>query len=138
MPAALLRRKRRPNQALLVALMEMGIPKHKAEVALEETGNVGIEVATEWLFSAPERLLEQLSSDGGSPSSTSSMSSSEETIVTTPKRVPLKGVRCAAKSVLPRVQQHAVLCCAPCCTAAAQFVSVRFGAPAAHWPCPSA
>lgn len=94
MPAALLRRKRRPNQALLVALMEMGIPKHKAEVALEETGNVGIEVATEWLFSAPDRLLEQLSSDGGSPSSTSSMSSSEETIVTTPKRVPLKGVRC--------------------------------------------
>jgi hypothetical protein len=75
--------------------MEMGIPKHKAEVALEETGNVGIEVATEWLFSAPDRLLEQLSSDGGSPSSTSSMSSSEETIVTTPKRVPLKGVRCA-------------------------------------------
>jgi hypothetical protein len=39
-PAAAPRRKRRTNQALLVALMEMGIPKHKAEVALEETGNV--------------------------------------------------------------------------------------------------
>jgi hypothetical protein len=47
-------RKRRVNQALLVVMMEMGIPKHKAEVALAETGNVGVEVATEWLFSAPD------------------------------------------------------------------------------------
>lgn len=47
-------RKRRPNQVFLMAMLEMGIPKHKAEVALVETGNVGVEVATEWLFSAPD------------------------------------------------------------------------------------
>jgi hypothetical protein len=54
---------------------------------------VGIEVATEWLFSAPERLVEALSSDGGSPSSSSSMSSTEEQVMLAPKRVPLKDVR---------------------------------------------
>lgn len=47
-------RKKRVNQMYLMAMLEMGIPKHKAEVALTETGNVGVEVATEWLFSAPE------------------------------------------------------------------------------------
>lgn len=47
-------RKKRVNQAYLVAMMEMGIPKHKAEIALTETGNVGVEVATEWLFSTPD------------------------------------------------------------------------------------
>jgi Regulator of chromosome condensation (RCC1) repeat len=48
------RKKRRVNQAHLVAMLEMGIPKHKAELALAETGNVGVEVATEWLFSAAD------------------------------------------------------------------------------------
>jgi uncharacterized UBP type Zn finger protein len=59
-------RKKRVNQAYLVAMMEMGIPKHKAEVALSETGNVGVEVATEWLFSTPDTShFEQYTSDTG-------------------------------------------------------------------------
>lgn len=59
-------RKKRVNQAYLVVMMEMGIPKHKAEVALTETGNVGVEVATEWLFSAPDTTqFEHYTSDTG-------------------------------------------------------------------------
>lgn len=54
------------NQAYLVAMMEMGIPKHKAEIALTETGNVGVEVATEWLFSTPDTTqFEHYTSDTG-------------------------------------------------------------------------
>lgn len=61
-----LRRKKRVNQAYLVAMMEMGIAKHKAEVALTETGNVGVEVATEWLFSTPDaQQFEHYTSDTG-------------------------------------------------------------------------
>ena len=41
---------RRVNQRFLTALVEMGIPEEQAELALSETGNVGVEVATEWLF----------------------------------------------------------------------------------------
>lgn len=56
------------NQMYLMAMLEMGIPKHKAEVALTETGNVGVEVATEWLFSAPESAqFEHYASDTGAP-----------------------------------------------------------------------
>lgn len=41
---------RRVNQRFLTALVEMGIPSEQAELALAETGNVGVEVAAEWLF----------------------------------------------------------------------------------------
>ncbi len=41
---------RRVNQRFLSALVEMGIPSDQAELALAETGNVGVEVAAEWLF----------------------------------------------------------------------------------------
>ncbi len=41
---------RRVNQRFLTAMVEMGIPGDQAELALHETGNVGVEVATEWLF----------------------------------------------------------------------------------------
>jgi uncharacterized UBP type Zn finger protein len=39
-----------------MVMLEMGIPKHKAEQALTETGNMGVEVATEWLFSSQEAV----------------------------------------------------------------------------------
>mmetsp|Transcript_26937 Transcript_26937/g.75892 ORF Transcript_26937/g.75892 Transcript_26937/m.75892 type:complete len:1891 (+) Transcript_26937:162-5834(+) len=39
------------NQKMLDALLDMGIPKARAEQALRETGNSGVEVAAEWLFS---------------------------------------------------------------------------------------
>ena len=42
---------RRVNQRFLSALVEMGIPSEQAELALVETGIVGVEVAAEWLFS---------------------------------------------------------------------------------------
>lgn len=41
---------RRVNQRFLSALVEMGVPSEQAELALSETGNVGVEVAAEWLF----------------------------------------------------------------------------------------
>jgi hypothetical protein len=47
-------RRKKINQVYLMAMLEMGIPKHKAEVALTETGNMGVEVATEWLFSTQD------------------------------------------------------------------------------------
>eukprot|EP00955_Chlamydomonas_euryale_P016128 172261-Chlamydomonas_euryale.AAC.1 len=40
-------------------MLEMGIPRANAELALEETGNVGVEVATEWLFLVPQHVLTQ-------------------------------------------------------------------------------
>jgi hypothetical protein len=69
-------RKKRVNQMYLMAMLEMGIPKHKAEVALTETGNVGVEVATEWLFSAPESAqFEHYASDTGALQQQESQSS---------------------------------------------------------------
>ena len=38
------RARRVVNQRFLTAMLEMGIPLEKAELALSETGNVGIEV----------------------------------------------------------------------------------------------
>ena len=38
------RAKRKVNQRFLSAMMDMGIPTDKAELALSETGNVGVEV----------------------------------------------------------------------------------------------
>jgi uncharacterized UBP type Zn finger protein len=34
-----------------MVVLDMGIPKARAEMALRETGNSGVEVAAEWLFS---------------------------------------------------------------------------------------
>ena len=59
---------RRVNQRFLSAMAEMGIPSDQAELALHETGNVGVEVATEWLFSVPPDVLEtHLSGEPGTP-----------------------------------------------------------------------
>jgi hypothetical protein len=63
-----------------MAMLEMGIPKHKAEVALTETGNMGVEVATEWLFSAPEsaQIEQYTTSDTGKSPSTVQHSAARE------------------------------------------------------------
>lgn len=47
------RDRRKVNQRFLTAMVEMGITVEKAEVALSETGNVGIEVLLrlEFIFS---------------------------------------------------------------------------------------
>ena len=60
------RAKRKVNQRFLSAMSDMGINVEQAELALSETGNVGVEVATEWLFSVPEQVLNKHL--GGEPS----------------------------------------------------------------------
>eukprot|EP00884_Botryococcus_braunii_P023346 jgi/Botrbrau1/9696/Bobra.0201s0026.1 len=89
------RLKRKVNQRFLTAMVEMGFPSERAELALSETGNVGIEVATEWLFSVSEEVLEKhLESDPNTP--TSDTANTDDFRVLVPRRVPLKGVRSVA------------------------------------------
>lgn len=88
------------NQTFLMAMLEMGIAKHHAELSLEETGNVGVEVATEWLFSLPPHVLQQHMTErgNGQPSagpdsqsaSTSQSHAHEVHMALEPRRVPLK------------------------------------------------
>ena len=78
------------NQRFLTAMMDMGIPNEKAELALSETGNVGVEVATEWLFSVPDHVLEKhLASEPNTPVE-AAQQSPEDTRVLVPRRVPLQ------------------------------------------------
>lgn len=78
------------NQRFLTAMMDMGIPNEKAELALSETGNVGVEVATEWLFSVPDHVLEKhLASEPNTPVE-ATQQSPEDTRVLVPRRVPMQ------------------------------------------------
>lgn len=87
------------NQRFLTAMMDMGIPNEKAELALSETGNVGVEVATEWLFSVPDHVLEKhLASEPNTPVE-AAQQSPEDTRVLVPRRVPLQ-VCCESLAVL--------------------------------------
>ncbi|GLI67883.1 hypothetical protein VaNZ11_012174, partial [Volvox africanus] len=65
----------------LLAMIEMGIPQRHARIALEETGNAGVEVATEWLFTADRStILDELSdSEPASSSPPSAADSSQPT-----------------------------------------------------------
>ncbi|GLC36844.1 hypothetical protein PLESTB_000776500 [Pleodorina starrii] len=47
----------RVNPQWLLAMVEMGIPASHARIALEETGNAGVEVATEWLFATDRSAI---------------------------------------------------------------------------------
>lgn len=91
------RANRRVNQRFLTAMMEMGIPPDQGELALHETGNVGIEVAAEWLFSIPHDVLEaSLSGEPGTPLEELGSVRDEEDKVLVPKRIALQGVRFVA------------------------------------------
>ncbi|KAK9818463.1 hypothetical protein WJX74_005654 [Apatococcus lobatus] len=94
------RQRRSVNQRFLLAMTDMGIPADKAELALYETGNVGVEVATEWLFSVPQDVLDKhVSSDPNTPTHDEDKHQekpAEEKRVTAPRRVPLQGVRWVA------------------------------------------
>ena len=82
--------RRKVNQRFLTAMMDMGIPNEKAELALSETGNVGVEVATEWLFSVPDHVLEKhLASEPNTPVE-AAQQNPEDTRVLLPRRVPLQ------------------------------------------------
>jgi alpha-tubulin suppressor-like RCC1 family protein len=91
---------RRVNQRFLQAMAEMGIPQDQAELALVETGNVGVEVATEWLFSVPADVLEtHLSGGPATPcASLDAPGGGDEggARVCAPRRVALQGVRAVA------------------------------------------
>ncbi|KAL3132600.1 hypothetical protein ABBQ32_009129 [Trebouxia sp. C0010 RCD-2024] len=87
--------RRKVNQRFLTAMMDMGIPNEKAELALSETGNVGVEVAAEWLFSVPDHVLEKhLASEPNTP--VEAAQNPEDHRVMLPRRVPLQHVRCVA------------------------------------------
>ena len=81
----------RASQQFLMSMMDMGFPRAHAELALEETGNVGVEVATEWLCSVPEHVLKQHLEEKSS-SGDRRMSSMREELMRAllPRRVPLK------------------------------------------------
>ena len=81
---------RRVNQRFLTAMAEMGIPSDQAELALHETGNVGVEVATEWLFSVPHDVLEtHLAGEPGTPQEEASAAHDDGRVLA-PKRVALQ------------------------------------------------
>ncbi|KAL6774573.1 hypothetical protein ACKKBG_A25530 [Auxenochlorella protothecoides x Auxenochlorella symbiontica] len=83
---------RRVNQRFLTAMLEMEIPQDRAELALHETGNVGVEVAAEWLFSVPDDVLEtHLAADPGTPVEELGEAHPDRDVLV-PKRVALSGV----------------------------------------------
>ena len=84
---------RRVNQRFLTAMAEMGIPPEQAELALHETGNVGVEVATEWLFSVPQDVLEtHLAGEPGTPQEEVGAVHEDDRVLA-PKRVALQARR---------------------------------------------
>ena len=96
------RHARRVNQRFVQTMLDMGIPEEQAALALMETGNVGVEVAAEWLFSVPPDVLEShLSFDDVLDSPSASLdavvsSVHHSGVVTIPRRVPLQKVRAVA------------------------------------------
>ena len=89
---------KRVNQRFMQTMLDMGIPEEQAELALVETGNVGVEVAAEWLFSVPPEVLETRLSGEEVESPTSSLDATPATVADTgtvnlPRRVPLQKVR---------------------------------------------
>ncbi|CAD7697676.1 unnamed protein product [Ostreobium quekettii] len=90
------RMQKRVNQKFLTAMLEMGIQKEKAELALAETKNVGVEMAAEWLYSAPEGVIERHLEEErhGSSMEERNPDVTDDKCVMVPKRVPLKCVRC--------------------------------------------
>eukprot|EP00798_Chlamydomonas_sp_ICE-L_P023304 gene23304-30541_t len=99
------------NGARVAAMTVMGVEKDMAEVALEETGNVGVEVATEWLFSIDQAHLQAVVARRRANSAADSSRGASDKgslpphglqagkgllsgagVVLAPKRVPLKAV----------------------------------------------
>ena len=95
---------RRVNQRFVQTMLDMGIPEEQAELALMETGNVGVEVAAEWLFSVPPEVLQShlsgemdvAESPTASLDATPINSLRETGVVNIPRRVPLQRVRSMA------------------------------------------
>lgn len=73
-------------------MLDMGITKEKAELALLETKNVGVEMAAEWLFSAPDGMVEKQLEDERQAVQTEQkiVDGSDDNSILAPRRVPLK------------------------------------------------
>lgn len=103
---------KRVNQKHLSVMLEMGIPKEKAELALIETKNVGVELATEWLFAKPENVIERATPAEAAPPAQDDKQNEtlDDKSVLVPRRVPLKSVRfiAAGSHHCVAVTQHAV------------------------------
>ena len=86
------RMSRHVNQKYLSVMLEMGIAKEKAELALIETKNGGVELATEWLFSGQEAVIERKTPvDNGPPPQDDKQSDRlDDKSVLVPRRVPIK------------------------------------------------
>ncbi|MEW5310744.1 MAG: hypothetical protein WDW38_002511 [Sanguina aurantia] len=90
--------RKRTNEDFLTAMTEMGITRAHAELALQETGGVGVEVAAEWLFTAPEHLLQTMHSQdstgggGAFGAAAQGVAGTECLNVTEPRRVPLQSI----------------------------------------------
>uniref|UniRef100_A0A061R666 Ubiquitin-protein ligase E3 A n=1 Tax=Tetraselmis sp. GSL018 TaxID=582737 RepID=A0A061R666_9CHLO len=94
------------NQKMLDAMLDMGISKSRAELALRETGNSGVEVAAEWLFTnraeddAPTdvSVSEPSASLKNTPGAVHQMNPGQsdlqwrDSIGKTPRRVTLQGI----------------------------------------------
>lgn len=94
---------RRVNQRFLTAMVEMGIPPDRAELALHETGNVGVEVAAEWLFAVPADVLDAMAAEPGTPQEELGTPVHEGALVLVPKRVALQARAGAGSGVLPQL-----------------------------------
>lgn len=106
------RNARRVNQRFIQKMLDMGISEEHAILALMETGNVGVEVAAEWLFSVPPDVLEgHLSGElSEAESPTASLDVTPQSVhhtgfVNIPRRVPLQKVQSMA------VGAHHTLAC---------------------------
>lgn len=74
-------------------MIDMGIKKENAELALIETSNVGVEFATEWLFSSPEEVIQNRLEELQDSPTKADEPIPEDKLVATPKRVSLQKVR---------------------------------------------
>lgn len=104
---------RRVNQRFLTAMVEMGIPSDQAELALHETGNVGVEVAAEWLFAVPQDVLDALAGEPGTPQEELAVHDGSHVLV--PKRVPLQVGAAAGSSACCVLCEAAVTNGLDCC-----------------------
>ena len=94
----------------------MGIPTDRAELALAETGNVGVEVAAEWLFSVPDDVVERALAGVDPPTPRDGASRSADADVSrrsTPTRVPLPAVAhvaCGGRHTVAATTDDGVYC----------------------------
>ena len=85
-PQGKARARRSLNQLFLDQMIEMGFLRERAELALLETGNNGVEIAVEWLMgTAEDKIVHGLQEWADSPNK--SAPSGTAAAISTPRRV---------------------------------------------------